>query len=275
MSLMRSSYDQQQPAPLLPAVACASRSLRSERVERRRGWVAGGLRHAIVAIGIVLPIVAAPASAQVTVYDPANYAENVLHYVSQLTQIKNQVQQLKYQLRALSKLPSAPWRDVERPLRVIEGTMGRARSLGYAASGVGATFQGYFPVARKVADWPTEQRAQSQAEIDVFGAAVEATAQQQATVAPGAATVQRMKELNGAVDGHEQALELQNTAAVYAAEELMLLRQAAMAQTNIQAVFYANQVNAQAQRDGTVRATLAQLSAMPSPPTNVSLRVTP
>jgi hypothetical protein len=84
-----------------------------------------------------------------------------------------------------------------------------------------------------------------------------------------------MKQLNGAVDGHEQALELQNTAAVYSAEELMLLRQAAMAQTNIQAVYYANQINAEAQRDATVRATLGQLASPQAAPSNVSLRVTP
>lgn len=266
---------QQAPSTPMFKALRTCQSVRNRR-EAWSWWSRGGRGlPAIVATGMVLVIVSTPVSAQVTVYDPANYAENVLHYMSQLTQVKNQLQQLKYQLQALSKLRSAPWRDVEQPLRVIDGVMGEARSLGYAASGVGATFQGYFPVTRRVADWPSEQRAQSQAEIDVFGAAVQATAQQQTTVAPGAATVRRMKQLNESVDGHEQALELQNTAAVYSAEELMLLRQAAMTQTNIQAVYYANQVNAIAQRDATVRATLGQLAATQGPPTNVSLRVTP
>jgi hypothetical protein len=62
---------------------------------------------------------------------------------------------------------------------------------------------------------------------------------------------------------------------VYSAQELMLLRQAAMAQTNIQAVYYANQLNADAQRDATVRATLDELSIPPAPVPDVSLRVTP
>lgn len=84
-----------------------------------------------------------------------------------------------------------------------------------------------------------------------------------------------MKTLNSQVQGHEQALELQNTAAVYSAEELMLLRQAAMAQTNIQAVYYAHEVNAEAQRDAAVRATLEQLARPPVATPLVSLRVTP
>ena len=234
-----------------------------------RGWIA------VLTIGVSALLPSARASAQWTVYDPANYAENVMHYTNQMTQIRYQVQQLKYQLQALSKLSGAPWRDVEQSLQGIEGVMGTARSLGYASSGLGATFQGYFPVTRPVGDWPAEQRAQSQAAIDVFGAAMQATARQQMTVAPGAATVQRMKQLNGAVDGHEQAIELQNTAAVYSAEELMLLRQAAMAQTNIQAVYYANQVNAQVQRDATVRAALSQLATPQAAAPTLSLRVTP
>ena len=101
------------------------------------------------------------------------------------------------------------------------------------------------------------------------------TAQQQNAVAPGENALEQMKALNGSVQGHEQALELQNSAAVYSAQELMLLRQAAMAQTNIQAVYYANQLNADAQRDATVRATLDELSILPAPTADVSLRVTP
>lgn len=255
--------------------ACQGRQDIHHRIARvwRTAWVRGWI--AVLTIGLSALLGPTRASAQWTVYDPANYAENVMHYTNQMTQIRYQLQQLKYQLQALGKLPAAPWRSVEQSLSGIEGVMGTARSLGYASSGVGATFQGYFPVTRPVSDWPVEQRAQSQAAIDVFGAAVQATAQQQSTVAPGTAAVQRMKQLNGAVDGHEQALELQNTAAVYSAEELMLLRQAAMAQTNIQAVYYANQVNAEAQRDATVRATLGQLATPQTAASNLSLRVTP
>jgi P-type conjugative transfer protein TrbJ len=153
--------------------------------------------------------------------------------------------------------------------------MGAPHSLGYAASGVGTTFHSYFPVTQPVTDWPAEQRGQSQAAVNVFGAAIDATAQQQATVAAGRAAIQRMKQLNGAVNGHEQALELQNSAAVYSAEELMLLRQAVMAQTNIQAVYFAGRINEEVQRDAAARMALAQLAAPQTAPPDQSLKVTP
>ena len=242
-----------------------------------RGGLCQRVRVVCVAASItVMALVPVRAGAQWTVYDPANYAENVLQYVHQLMQIRYQVQQMTYQLQALRKLPGAPWRDVRDPLRGIDALMsGGPQTLGYGSPGVGAAFRGYFPVSRPVADWPTEERAQSQAAVDVFGASVLATSQQQASVAPGMATLERMKQLNAAVQGHEQALELQNTAAVYTAEELMLLRQAAMAQTNIEAVYYAHQVNAEAQRDASVRAALGQLATPPAAGADVSLRVGP
>lgn len=256
-------------------------ALRHPMVGRRREMAAPSRRvgRALtgrVVVGVALAL-ATPgrAGAQWTVYDPANYAENVLQYVHQLQQIQFQMQQLKYQLQALSKLPTAVWRDVRPSLRGIDALMSASQSLGYGAPGVGATFRQYFPVSRTVTDWPAEQAAESQAAVDVFGASVLATTQQQSAVEPGTEAVERMKRLNGAVQGHEQALELQNTAAVYSAEELMLLRQAAMAQTNIEAVYYAHQVNADAQRDATVRATLDRLATPPASTNDVSLRVTP
>jgi type IV secretion system protein TrbJ len=226
-------------------------------------------------IGLASAAIARQVSAQIAVYDPANYAENVLHYINQLTQIKNQLDQVKYQLRALAKLPSAPWRNVGQSLDNIGQVMGTARSLGYAASGVGTTFRGYFPVAQPVTNWPAEERARSQAAVNVFGAALDATAQQQATVPAGRVAIQRMKQLNGEVNGHEQALELQNSAAVYSAEELMLLRQAVMAQTNIQAVYFAGRINEEVQRDAAARAVLTQLATPQAAPPDLSLRVTP
>lgn len=242
---------------------------RSRRCRVLRGYLG------ISMIGLASGAIAQETSAQIAVYDPANYAENVLHYVNQMTQIKNQLDQVKYQLRALAKLPAPPWRNVGQSLANIGGMMGAPHSLGYAASGVGTTFHSYFPVTKPVSDWPTEERAQGQAAVNVFGAAIDATAQQQATVGAGRAAIQRMKQLNGSVNGHEQALELQNSAAVYSAEELMLLRQAVMAQTNIQAVYFAGRINEEVQRDEAARATLTQLAAPQTASPDLSLRVTP
>src|SRR2546425_354370 len=61
----------------------------------------------------------------------------------------------------------------------------------------------------------------------------------------------QMKGRVATVQGHEAALELQNTATVFTAEELMLLRQALMAQSSMEAVYYTNRVNTEAQQAAT------------------------
>lgn len=214
-------------------------------------------RRAAVA-GAFLMALTSSARAQWTVYDPVNYAENVLHYVHQLMQIQ-------YQLQALAKLPTTAWRDVTSPLTTATEIMATARSLGYAARNVPTTFAQTFAPGRVIEQWPTEEASQAQSTVNVMQQAVSATADGQSTVSPGLAAIQHMKALNDASQGHEQALELGNTASIYGAEELMLLRQTAMTQTNIQAVYYANALAAEAQRDASIRAGLAAL-AVPSAP---------
>ena len=84
-----------------------------------------------------------------------------------------------------------------------------------------------------------------------------------------------MKRQLGSIQGHEEALELNGTIGMYSAEELTLLRQAVSALTNIQAVYYADQVNGQAQEAATVRERLATMSAPGPRYAPLSLRITP
>jgi len=246
------------------------------RPTTRRRRLAGRRRllHVAAALGLVVGVTQ-PAHAQFTVYDPANYAENVLHYLNQLTQIKDQLDQIRYQLQALAKLPTTAWRDVTAPIGAATQVMSAAQSLGYAARNAPQTFAQQFAPARIIQRWPAEEAAQAQSTVSVMQAAVAATADQAAAVSPGLSVIERMKALNGTVEGHEQALELQNTAAVYSAEELMLLRQATMTQTNIQAVYYANQLDAEAQRDASIRAGLAAMAVPGDPQPLESLAVGP
>ena len=67
--------------------------------------------------------------------------------------------------------------------------------------------------------------------------------------------------MDSSIVGQRRRVELQNAAAVYFTEELMLLRQAAMLRTNMQAVFALTQIAREAQRDTTIAAMLTVLRA--------------
>ena len=84
-----------------------------------------------------------------------------------------------------------------------------------------------------------------------------------------------MKRQLTIVQGHEEALELAGTIDMYSAEELTMLRQAVSGLTNVQAVYYADQVNGEAQRQATFRSRLSAMAAPGRAMPPMSLRITP
>jgi P-type conjugative transfer protein TrbJ len=229
----------------------------------------------VAAVAIACPCSAPDVRAQIIVEDPWNLSYNVVEYAKQIYQVAMQVQQLEAQLQDMEHLRGFPARNAELLLDQVSALLGQPQSLGYANPDVGGTFQTYFTPSQIGQPWVPVQEAQAEATLNVLQAAVVATNRQQQAIAPGEAAIAQMKRTNSGLLGQQQALELQNTAAVYSAEELMLLRQAAMLQTNLQAVYYADQIAREAQRDTTVRALLTTLAAPAVPAAAVTLSLQP
>ncbi len=234
------------------------------------------------ALFVALTLLAAP-SAQAQfglfgsgiVFDPSNFARNVLHYARRLEQIAMQKQQLQQQLLAMRKLPNPPWRDIRQTVAQLDGLMADGRALAYRLQNLDQQFRATFPVDRVFRDWPTERRAQAERTVATMGAVLGAARAQAQVFNDGLGRLTDMKGRVATVQGQEGALELQNTASVFTAEELMLLRQALMAQSSMQAVYYANRVNTEAQQAATIDDRLTALGAPARRSQPVSLRVTP
>jgi type IV secretion system protein TrbJ len=232
------------------------------------------------ALLMALTLIAAPsAHAQFglggIVLDPSNLARNVLHYARRLEQIAMQKQQLQQQLVAMRKLPNPPWRDIRQTMAQIDGLMADGRAIGYRLQNLNQQFQATFPVDRVFRDWPTERRAQAERTVATMGAVLAGARAQAQAFNDGLGRLTDMKGRVATVQGQEGALELQNTATVFTAEELMMLRQALMAQSSMQAVYYANRVNTEAQQAATIDERLTALSVPARRSQPVSLRVTP
>jgi type IV secretion system protein TrbJ len=232
------------------------------------------------ALLVALTLIAAPsAHAQFglggIVLDPSNLARNVLHYARRLEQIAMQKQQLQQQLVAMRKLPNPPWRDIRQTMAQIDGLMADGRAIGYRLQDLNQQFQATFPVDRVFRDWPTERRAQAERTVATMGAVLAGARAQAQAFNDGLGRLTDMKGRVATVQGQEGALELQNTATVFTAEELMMLRQALMAQSSMQAVYYANRVNTEAQQAATIDERLTALSVPARRSQPVSLRVAP
>src|SRR5690348_16499324 len=77
-------------------------------------------------LAVLCTAVAGPvAQAQLggVVFDPTNFARNVLHYARRLEQMELQKQQLEQQLLAMKKLPSPPWRDISATVAQLNALM--------------------------------------------------------------------------------------------------------------------------------------------------------
>jgi P-type conjugative transfer protein TrbJ len=218
----------------------------------------------------------ASASAQLgsgIVFDPTNFARNVLHYARRLEQMDLQRQQLEQQLAAMRKLPNPPWRDISQTVGQLNALMADGRALSYQLANLDQQFRATFPVDQSFRDWPTERRAQAQRTVATMGAVLAGARAQAQGFNDGLGRIAQIKAQVGTVPGHEAALELQNTATVFTAEELMLLRQALMAQTSMQAVYYADRVNTESQQAATIDDRLTGLSAAARRGQPISLRV--
>jgi P-type conjugative transfer protein TrbJ len=209
------------------------------------------------------------------VFDPSNFARNVLHYARRLEQMDLQKQQLQQQLVAMRKLPSPPWRDITQTVAQLDALMADGRALAYQLANLNQQFKATFPVDRSFSDWPAERRAQALRTVATMETVLSSARAQAQGFTDGLGRIAQIKARVGTIDGHEAALELQNTATVFGAEELMLLRQALMAQTSMQAVYYADRVNTEAQQAATIDERLSALSAPARRTSPVSLRVGP
>ena len=208
-------------------------------------------------------------------FDPSNFARNVLHYARRLEQMDLQRQQLEQQLTAMRKLPNPPWRDISATVSQLNALMADGRAMSYQLANLDGQFRATFPVDQSFHDWPTERRAQADRTVATMAAVLASARTHAQGFNDGLGRIAQIKAQVGTVPGHEAALELQNSATVFTAEELMLLRQALMAQTSMQAVYYADRVNRDEQQAATVDDRLAALSVPARRSPGISLRVKP
>jgi P-type conjugative transfer protein TrbJ len=101
-------------------------------------------------IGFVF--VAMPVSAQMIVYDPSNYAQNVLQAAralqqinNQITSLQNQAQMLLNQAKNLASLPYSSLQTIEQSLAHTQQLLNEAQRLAYDVNQIDQAFQRLYP----------------------------------------------------------------------------------------------------------------------------------
>jgi P-type conjugative transfer protein TrbJ len=104
----------------------------------------------IAALGAMVP--AAPARAQLTVFDPSNYSQNILTAARTLQQINNQIQSLQNeatmllnQAKNLSKVSFPELDALRQTMAQIDTLMGQAQGIRFRVDGLDREFIRLFP----------------------------------------------------------------------------------------------------------------------------------
>jgi type IV secretion system protein TrbJ len=113
-----------------------------------------GVRHVAFTTTACFAIMlfAAPVRAQMIVYDPSNYAQNVLQAAralqqisNQITSLQNQTQMLLNQAKNLASLPYSSLQTIEQSLARTQQLLNEAQRLAYDVNQIDQEFQRLYP----------------------------------------------------------------------------------------------------------------------------------
>jgi len=102
----------------------------------------------------VAPILATPAQAQWVVFDPSNYAQNVLTAAralqqinNQITSLQNQAQSLINQARNLASLPYSSLAQLQQSIQRTQQLLSQAQNIAYNVQSIDQAFQQKYSTA--------------------------------------------------------------------------------------------------------------------------------
>ncbi|UUL82401.1 P-type conjugative transfer protein TrbJ [Sphingomonas qomolangmaensis] len=209
----------------------------------------------VASLGMALH--SSPASAQIAVYDPSNFSQNVLTAARTLQQVNNQIRSLQNeatslinQARNLSKISFPELQAITRTLREIDQLMGQAQAIEFQVASTERQFRSLFPNGAGPLLTGRAQMAAAQARMDASVAAFRQTMTVQSQIAQ---TVQVDAEtLSGIVarsQGAEGALQVgqaTNQLLALTAKQQFQIQQLMAAQYRAEAIEQARRAQAQA-----------------------------
>ena len=105
-----------------------------------------------ILIGIALAFASGPAGGQTVVYDPSNYAQNMLQAAralqqinNQVTSLQNQTQMLLNQVRNLTSLPYSALQTIDQSIVRTQQLLNQAQRLAYDVNQIDQAFGRSYP----------------------------------------------------------------------------------------------------------------------------------
>jgi P-type conjugative transfer protein TrbJ len=216
-------------------------------------------RHLVMATAIALSIVsvATPSSAQVVVFDPNNYAQNVLTAAralqqinNQITSLQNQAQMLINQAKNLVNLPFSSLQQLQQSIQRTQQLLNQAQRIAYDVQQINNAFSTtYAPASASVSNQALISNAQSRWQTSV--AALQDALKVQAGVVGNLDTnrtqMSALVTSSQSATGALQATQAGNQLVALQAQQLADLTAAVAAQGRAQSLEAAQRTTAQDQ----------------------------
>lgn len=223
-------------------------------------------------LGAALLLGSAPAEAQMSVFDPSNYAQNVLTAARTLTQINQQVQQLQNEAqmltnmgRNLSRIDFPQLAQLQQRLQQINGLMGQAQGIDFRVDQLDNQFRQLFPGGAGQLLLRDQRVAAARSRLDAAMSAFRQTMGVQSQIVDNVRSdAQTLADIVGRSQGAEGALAAQqatNQLLALTAQQQLQIQNLMAAQFRGQAVEQAERAQVEAESREGVRRFLGSGSA--------------
>ncbi len=232
------------------------------------------LRYCAIAAALALSV-AAPAAAQMTVFDPSNYAQNVLQAAraldqvnNQITSLQNEAQMLVNQAHNLTSLPYSALTDLQSSIQRTQQLLGQAQRIAYEVNQIDQVFQtSYGTIPAGLSDQALIDGAKDRWQTSVAG--FEDALKVQAGVVSNLDTTRiQMDALvtsSQSATGALQAAQAGNQILALQSQQIADLTAAVAAQSRAQALEAARKAEAEAQGQEQLRRFLSTQGYQPQP----------
>lgn len=223
-------------------------------------WCSAALAAAVLLVASPTPSVAQFGG---VVVDLRNLAQNISHYRKRLQEYDAQRQQLTHQINAMRKLASPNWRNLAGLVQQLDHVVAQANGIAYSLRQAEALFRQTFPgYAPPPGGWtPASARMQTERALATLQGVVAGAAEHGREMQGAMATLGQIKSRMGSTQGHQQAMELQTTMQGFTADQLAMLRQAVVMQTNAMAVVEAQRLQQQAAAAAALEMAVRRMEA--------------
>ena len=233
------------------------------------------MRHRVIAAFAPLSLITvstaglipAPVSAGLPVFDPLNYAQNLLQAARALQQINQQIQQLQNEAQMITRmdLNLKPLNlnvlpELNTTLTKINTLMAQAQKINFSVNGLDAQFKALFPgqatVPTTTAQAVTNAQTRMTAAMDGFKQAMTVQAQVVENVQSDAQTLAKLIDQSQNASGSLQAAQATNQILALVAKQQFQLQSLMAAQYHSQNLDAARQAQATSDAQAATKAFL-------------------